>query len=376
MISEMYPPVEGGAEQAAQRYARAIHGLGFDVQVLTTEYDLGPAVRRTVVEPDGITVTRVRPSTVVPYRTQMVEALRECARPDAVIVFYLRSYAADAVRFASDWDVPVILCSRGSDSARDLMDWEHAPFIMEAVRRATKVTAVTLEIGRMLRALRSDRLIDHWPNTVDLDLFRPTPLDREGRRQAGLPTDGLLIGFCGNPRPIKGLMEILEAFPLVVRERPDARLVFIGRLRDEADVVLAEWGAQHPEAAERLTCVPYMPQEKLPPVLSSLDIVWYPPISDGFSNSLLQSVACGVPSIVTPIGSNGDLIQHEETGLVVPVGDAEAMARETLRMAADPDWAKAMGLRARERMAVNHHPDCERQRLMACFQALGLINAG
>src|SRR4051794_2834753 len=101
MISEMYPPIEGGAEQAAQRYARAIKGLGFDVHVLTTEYDLGTASRRTEVEPDGITVSRIRATTKVPYRTQMVEALEDCDPPDAVFVFYLRSYAADAVRFAT-----------------------------------------------------------------------------------------------------------------------------------------------------------------------------------------------------------------------------------------------------------------------------------
>jgi glycosyltransferase involved in cell wall biosynthesis len=376
MISEMYPPVEGGAEQAAQRYARAIHGLGFDVHVLTTEYHVGPAMRCTEVEPDGITVTRVRATTVVPYRTQMVEALRDCERPDVVIVFYLRSYAADAVRFASRWGVPVILCSRGSDAAVDLMEWEHAPFIMEAVKRATKVTAVTLEIGRILKSLRSDRTIDHWPNTVDLDRFRPVPLDRAGRERHGLPPDGLLIGFCGVPRPIKGLFEILDAFPLVAREVPNAWLVLIGRLREEAEEALAHWRELHPQAAERLKLVPYMPQEQLPPILSSLDIVWYPPVSDGFSNSLLQTVACGVPSIVTPVGANGDLVTHEETGLVVPVGDPAAMAAATLRMVADMDWARAMAARGRKAMEAAHHPDTERQRLMACFQALGLLSGG
>lgn len=375
MISEMYPPVEGGAEQAAQRYARAIKGLGFDVHVLTTEYDLGHASRRTEVEPDGITVTRIRATTKVPYRTQMVEALRTVERPDVVFVFYLRSYAADGVRFASRWGVPVILCSRGSDAAHDLMEWEHSPFIMEAVRRATKVTAVTLEIGRILQALRADREVAHWPNVVDLDLFRPVPLDRAGRERHGLPPDGLLIGFCGNPRPIKGFFEILEAFPIVAREVPNAWLVLIGRMREEAEEAIATWREQYPQAAERLKLVPYMPQEQLPPVLSSLDIVWYPPVNDGFSNSLLQTVACGVPSIVTPVGSNLDLVTHEETGLVVPVGDPEALAAATLRMTADMDWARAMAARARTAMAVNHHPDCERQRLKACFEALGLIQA-
>jgi len=62
--------------------------------------------------------------------------------------------------------------------------------------------------------------------------------------------------------------------------------------------------------------------------------------------------------------------------LVGPVGDGPALAAATLRLAADPDWAKAMAVRARERMVVDHHPDTERQRLMACFQALGLLSPG
>lgn len=376
LISEMYPPIEGGAEQAAQRYARAIQGLGFDVHVLTTEYELGHATRRTVVEPDGITVTRIRATTKVPYRTQMVEALAAIEPPDVVFVFYLRSYAADGVRFASRWGVPVLLSSRGSDAAQDLMDWEHAPFIMEAVSRATAVTAVTQEICRMLMSLRPDRRVAHWPNTVDLARFRPLPQDRAGRERLGLPPDGLLIGFCGNPRPVKGIVEILEAFPIVAREVPNAWLVLIGRLRADAEALLADWRERYPEAATRLKVVPYMPQEQLPPVLSSLDIAWYPPINDGFSNSLLQTVACGVPAIVTPVGSNLDLVTDGETGLVVPVGDPQALAAATGRMAADMAWARAMAARARTAMAVNHHPDCERQRLQACFQSLGLMDPG
>jgi glycosyltransferase involved in cell wall biosynthesis len=210
---------------------------------------------------------------------------------------------------------------------------------------------------------------------VNLDLFQPIPQDREGRLRLGLPPDGLLIGFCGNPRPVKGFYELLDAFAAVARHLPDAWLVLIGRMREEAEEAIALWAERCPHAAERLKLVPYMPQDQLPPVLSALDIVWYPPISDGFSNSLLQTVACGVPAIVTPIGANGDLVTHEETGLVVPVGDAEALARETLRMAADPAWAQAMAVEARRRMAINHHPDTERQRLVACFQALGLMSA-
>ena len=71
---------------------------------------------------------------------------------------------------------------------------------------------------------------------------------------------------------------------------------------------------------------------------------------EGISNALLEAQGAGVPAVVSDIPGNRAVVVDGETGLVVPAGDAEALARALIRLLSDPDLRRRLGAAARRRM--------------------------
>ncbi|MBC7543601.1 MAG: glycosyltransferase family 4 protein [Candidatus Sericytochromatia bacterium] len=380
LISEFYPPVHGGQEEAAQRLALTLAGLGVQVSVYTLELRPGPPGPSQGIDATGLSVTRVRPEPDRPYQRSLADAVRAAGPFDGLLTIFLTSFGAETVQLARGWDVPAVLCGRGRDVASDVHQWQMAPSILAAVAQATAVAGVSQEMCAQLAAMRPngrDGSVWYWPNTVDLGAFRPCPGNPVTRRRVGLPGTGPLIGFAGMIRPIKGMHELLEGFRLLLAERPDAWLVLIGGLRGDAvEAALRAWAQRHPQTAERLIVRPYVPQRDLPELLGCLDQVWYPSLSEGLSNSLLQALACEVPLVATAVGGTPDVIVDGENGLLVPVGEAPPLARAALKLLTAPAWARELARRGRTGLPAAFQQPAERMRLAAGLSSLGLLSGG
>jgi glycosyltransferase involved in cell wall biosynthesis len=371
MVAEWYPPATGGMEEAARRIARASRALGLTIEVVTPDPQPRSARAWTVTEGEGITVTRTPPDGLL--RRPVAEALAARGPFDGVIAFCLRHYAGLAVRQARAWGVPSLVCARGSDVLRDLFLWDTAADVAHAIRTATAATAVTPELARAMAALRADGQVAYWPNTVDTALFRPAADGRARRAAWGLPEGGPLIGFVGILRPVKGQDLLLDAFVQLRARRPDAHLVLIGESRAEAVAGLAEWRARQPAAAAAVRELPYVPQARLPELLGCLDQVWLPSLTEGFSNCLIESLACEVPVIASPVGAAPAVIRHGENGLLAGVGDVAAWVQAAQRLIDEPAWARQLARSGRETLPADVAPEAERARLTACYAGLGWL---
>lgn len=84
-------------------------------------------------------------------------------------------------------------------------------------------------------------------------------------------------------------------------------------------------------------------------VLSSADMLVHPSSQEGFSNAILEAMAAGKPVIATNVGGNSEAVQHGVTGLLVPTGDADALAEAMISLAEQPDKVKKLGTAARRR---------------------------
>jgi phosphatidylinositol alpha-1,6-mannosyltransferase len=371
LVAEWYPPATGGMEEAARRIARASRALGLTIEVVTPDPQPRSANAWTVTEPDGVTVTRTPPDDGL--RRPVAMALAERGPFDGVIAFCLRHYAGLAVRQARAWGVPSLVCARGSDVLRDLFLWDTAAEVIGAITTATAATAVTPELARAMAALRPDGQVVYWPNTVDTDRFRPVPGARAQRAAWGLPGAGPLIGFVGILRPVKGQDLLLEAFARVWEQCPDAHLVLIGESRSEAVGGLAGWRERHPAAAAAVSEVPYVAQDRLPGLLGCLDQVWMPSLTEGFSNSLIECLACEVPVIASPVGAAPAVIRHGENGLLAGVNDVDAWVQAALGLIGEPARGRQMARVGRETLAAAYSPAAERDRLAACYAGLGWL---
>lgn len=371
MVAEWYPPATGGLEEAARRIARLTVALGLTVEVLTPEPRSLPPGQRTETGADGVTVTRVRPGADIPIRQAMAAALVDRGPFDGVLVFGLRHFGGLAVRQAERWGVPSVVCGRGADVMRDIFVWESVGGVMAAIRGGTRATAVTAEMARLMASLRSDGQVAYWPNTADVAHF--APVAAPDRLAWGLPASNPLIGYVGILRRSKGSDVLFEAFAHLHRQRPETRLVVVGEIRNDAQAYLQAWRQRQPDAAAALQVVPYVTQDVLPALIGCLDQVWLPSINDGFSNGLIQCMACEVPVLATPAGASPDVIRHGENGLLVPAGDVDAWTSAGLSLLDDPDGCRRLAIAGRRTVAATYTPEAEHQRVSSCFRDLGWL---
>lgn len=92
-------------------------------------------------------------------------------------------------------------------------------------------------------------------------------------------------------------------------------------------------------------------------VIAAFDIFVRPGMTGGLGYTVLEAMAMGKVVIATPTGDIPELVEEGRTGLMVPKGDAETMAREIGRLLDDADTARAMGLAAREGVAARFNMD-------------------
>jgi glycosyltransferase involved in cell wall biosynthesis len=173
------------------------------------------------------------------------------------------------------------------------------------------------------------------PNGVDLARFSP----RHGSPRNG---SGLVVGALSNLRPEKGLADLVRAVGMVRERWPDVRLVIWGEgpLRRELETLVATLNLVPSVELPGSTGVPEA-------ALRDLDIFVLPSLSEACSNGLMEAMATALPVVATSVGGNPGVVEDEISGLLVPPGDASALAKAIIRLIEDRALAARLGEQAR-----------------------------
>jgi glycosyltransferase involved in cell wall biosynthesis len=112
-------------------------------------------------------------------------------------------------------------------------------------------------------------------------------------------------------------------------------------------------------------------RDDVPDILADTDLLVLPSFQEGFPNSLLEGMAHGLPIVATTVDGIPELIDHGRTGLLVPPGDAEALARAIGSLLADPGRRRALGEAGRARAAAEFGEDRMLDAIEACLTEWG-----
>ena len=199
------------------------------------------------------------------------------------------------------------------------------------------------------------------PNGVDMQRFQgvPAAAKAELRRRLGLP-GGILVVYTGRLAPEKRVLPLAQQWSSLRQSHPDATLVLVGdgpemaalRSLQAAGVCLA--GAQQDTA----------------PFLQAADLFVMPSVSEGFSLSTLEALACGLPGVATKVGAIPDLVADGATGRLVAPDDIPALLAALCDLLANRAAWPAMGRAARADVIENYSLPSTARRLLDLYERL------
>jgi glycosyltransferase involved in cell wall biosynthesis len=166
----------------------------------------------------------------------------------------------------------------------------------------------------------------------------------EIRRELGIDDAAVVVGTVGRLSPPKAPELFVEAAAKVLREAPNACFVSVGDgpLRDRARRRAERLGvgARFQFLGLRLD---------VPELLGAFDIFVLPSLWEGLPRVIPQAMAAGLPVVATDVGGNVEAVEPGVNGLLVPPGDATAVAEAVLQLIRDPETARQMGEKGRDR---------------------------
>jgi glycosyltransferase involved in cell wall biosynthesis len=223
-------------------------------------------------------------------------------------------------------------------------------YISEAVQQCHLRAGIARSKGRVVY------------NAVDISSLSGT-LDMPGtRRSLGLASDDLVVGMVGRLERWKGQDVFLRAMALVKEAIPRARGVLIGdpvpydlEYRQGLLSLCDSLGL-----SQRVQFVPF--RRDLPAVMAALDLLVLASTSpEPFGRVLIEAMAAGKPVVATDAGAVGEIVDDGAEGILVPPGDAQALAEAVVFILTHPERAAAMGQNGRDtvrrRFDMHQHVD-------------------
>jgi glycosyltransferase involved in cell wall biosynthesis len=177
---------------------------------------------------------------------------------------------------------------------------------------------------------------------LDLTVFRrPTAAERAAARaKLGVSGDELVIGTLGRLDRIKGLDVLVEAAATIARRFPTMRLMMAGEGTEEQPLRAQ---IEQRGLADHVELIGFQDPW---PFLAALDLFVMPSRSEGGGTALLEAMALGLCVVASDVGGIPELVEHEHSGLLAPVGDADTLAAACLRALESPALRAELGATA------------------------------
>ncbi|TEU15543.1 MAG: glycosyltransferase family 4 protein [Anaerolineales bacterium] len=197
----------------------------------------------------------------------------------------------------------------------------------KALSSVGTVITVSAELKERTLALEAPRReIRVIPNGVDLRKF--APMDQgQARAELGLSDDKAIFVYASRLDEAKGLSYLLAALKRVLNHNTDCLLALVGdgpyRLQLERQVAQLD-------LHNHVVFAGFRPHAEIAKWMSACDLVVHPSLTEGSPLPIYEALACGRPTIASPVGGIPDLITCDDYGLLVPPADAEALGEALL----------------------------------------------
>ncbi|HET9959356.1 MAG TPA: glycosyltransferase family 4 protein [Polyangiaceae bacterium] len=210
------------------------------------------------------------------------------------------------------------------------------------------------------------------PGTCPEDLIEGADAQR-ARRRWGIPVDAPIAAMFARMQESKGHLDLVHAAATVLKEYPETRFLLCGGTLPNMDPshetnvkrAIAELGV-----SDRVLTLGIISEEEKKDILAASTLLVHPAVWEPFGIAVIEGMAVGKPVVVADARGPGLIVEHGQTGLVVPRSQPAALAEGISRLLRDPELAREMGERGAERVRERYHARVATKRLEDIFDGL------
>ena len=195
-------------------------------------------------------------------------------------------------------------------------------------------------------------------NGIDSEQFRPLPeVERE---------PGLIVCVCNSEDRNKGARYLIEAINLLQEDGRDYRLALVDHAKKNLKLVpglVRQYGL-----SSRVHFTGRLSTEQLVRLYNQATLVVSPSLYEGFGLPAAEAMACGAPVVATTAGAFPEVIENGVSGLLVPPGNAPALANAIERLLEDTELRQRLGQESRRRIVDRFSWGETAERTLALYQ--------
>lgn len=264
--------------------------------------------------------------------------------------FYANMFAIPAARMAR---VPVVFASIRD---RGVYLTPNQKMAQKWVCRLADRILVNAESIRewLLEQGYQDSRITVIRNGVDMSLYAGRTNSSHVRRELGIPDSSPIVVMLARLNPQKGVDDFIKAASLLRLSHPDVRFLIVGAKVQYKEGVFShdreylqelQQLAANVGAGESVIFAGH--RTDTPEILAQAAISVLPSHSEGLSNTLLESMAAGIPTVATNVGGNPELVKDQVNGILIPVQSPEHLAQALRVILDDSQLAQRFGREAK-----------------------------
>lgn len=205
------------------------------------------------------------------------------------------------------------------------------------------------------------RLIEQWHLPADRVVHLPNPYT-PAPELLSIPVDTSTqrVTFIGRLEIRKGILELAQAIPQILRQMPQTKFRFVGTSlpSPQPGLTMQEYlERQLDSCRESLEFTGAIALDRIPEVLATTDICVFPSRWENFPNVCLEAMAAARGIVGSSAGGMVDLLDSGTAGLLVPPCHPDAIARAVITLLQNPDQRMQLGQTARERVLTAYNQE-------------------
>ncbi|MCG8700227.1 MAG: glycosyltransferase family 4 protein [Bacteroidales bacterium] len=185
-------------------------------------------------------------------------------------------------------------------------------------------------------------------NAVNMEKFNPDAETKDIRKHLNIDEDALVIGYIARITKQKDPFTMTKAFKQVLENKPNAVLLMVGdgELKDDTIQLAKELKIE-----KNIIFQPF--RNDIPDVLKSIDIYCLPSLWEGFPIGILEAMAMKKAVIASSVDGMKELIQHNQSGILVPHSNEKILAEEITKLLNNTELRKELAHNAYHYVKAN-----------------------